>query len=112
MHAETSKKRRYLVRNVRALKMPNKIQPLEYSKGGGTEGISRNSDGDPNLLNASRNDDGQWLNTTYDRPDNAWNRDNGFAFVASKLSSFLSLFHIGRVFLCKASRPTAQIFTD
>jgi hypothetical protein len=53
-------------------------------------GIPRNFDGDPNLLNANRNDDGRWLNTTYDRPDNKWNHDSGFAFVVSKLSSFLS----------------------
>lgn len=65
----------------------------------GKEGISRKTDGDPNLLNANRNDDGQWLDTTYDRPDNEWNRDNSFAFVVSKLSSFLSWRLIGRVFL-------------
>ena len=92
--------------------MPNKIQPREHSKGGGTEGISRNSDGDPNLLNANRNDDGQWLNTTYDRPDNAWNRDNGFAFVASKLSLFFLSLIMGRGFLYKTSVPTSQIFAD
>ena len=55
--------------------------------GGGTDGVLRNSDGDPNLLNANRNDDGRWLNTSYDRPDNRWNRENGFAFVLSQVSS-------------------------
>ena len=49
------------------------------------------SDGDPNLLNANRNDDGRWLNAYYDKPDNRWNRENGFAFVVSQLSSFLFL---------------------
>lgn len=48
------------------------------------------SDGDPNLLGANRNDDGQWLNAYYDNLDNRWNRDNGFAFVLSQLFSFLS----------------------
>ena len=92
--------------------MPNTIQPGEHSTGGDLDGISRNSDGDPNLLNANRNDDGQWLNTAYDRPDNEWNRDNGFAFVVSQLSSFLSLSFVGRVFLYKASVPASQISAD
>ena len=93
-------------------KMSNKIQPREYSKGGGMGGISRNSDGDPNLLNANRNDDGLWLNTTYDRPDNEWNRDNGFAFVASKLSLFPLSLIVGRGFLYKASVPSSEIFAN
>ena len=92
--------------------MPNKIQLGEYSKSSGTDGIPRNSDGDPNLLNANRNDNGQWLNTAYDRPDNEWNRDNGFAFVVSQLSSFLSLSFVGRVFLYKASVPASQVSAD
>ena len=56
------------------------------------------SDGDPNLLDANRNGDGRWLNAYNDRPNNRWNRDNGFAFAVSQLSSFLSRFD-GRVFL-------------
>lgn len=95
-----------------AFKMPNNIQPREYSKGGGNGGISRNSDGDPNLLNANRNDDSPWLNTTYDRPDNEWNRENGFAFVASKLSLFFLSLVIGRGFVYKAAVPSSEIFTD
>lgn len=78
----------------------------------GKEGIPYNSDGDPNLLNANRNDDGRRLNTTYDNPDNKWNRDNGFAFVASQLFSFLSRHLFGRVFLLKTAVPAAQIFAD
>lgn len=54
----------------------------------GTAGVLHISDGDPNLLNANRNDDGRWLNAYYDNPDNRWNRENGFAFVASQLFSF------------------------
>jgi hypothetical protein len=78
--------------------MPNKIQLGEYSKGGDTGGISHNSDDDPNLLSANRNDDGQRLNANYDKPDNKWNRDSGFAFVVVQLFSFLSQCFIGRVF--------------
>lgn len=49
---------------------------------------SAHSDGDLNLLNANRSDDGQWLNTSYDNPDNRWNREDGFACVASQLAHF------------------------
>ena len=69
--------------------MPNAIQPREYSRGGEMGGILHISDGDPNLLSANRNDNGQWLNAYYDNPDNKWNRENGFAFAVSQLSSFL-----------------------
>jgi len=47
----------------------------------------KDSDGDPNLLNANRNGDGRWLNAYYDRPGNRWNRESGFAFAVSQLSS-------------------------
>jgi len=57
----------------------------------------KDSDGDPNLLDVNRNDNGQWLNAYYDNPDNRWNRDNGFAFVASQLTSFLSRLFTWRV---------------
>ncbi len=47
------------------------------------------TDGDPNLLGTNRNDDRPWLNAYYDEPDDRWNRNNGFAFVASQIASFL-----------------------
>jgi hypothetical protein len=72
--------------------MPNKIQLKEYSMSSGLGDISYNSDGDPNLLNVNRNDNGSWLNTNYDNPDNQWNRDNGFAFAVSQLSFFSPIF--------------------
>jgi hypothetical protein len=37
-------------------------------------------DGYPSLLGAIRHDDGRWLNAYYDKPDNRWNRESGFAF--------------------------------
>jgi len=64
----------------------------EYSWGGVLDDISCNFDGNPNLLNANRNDDDSWLNTYYDNPDNRWNRDNGFAFAGVQLSLFLLYF--------------------
>ncbi len=68
------------------------IQRGEASRGSGMGGILHISDGNPNLLGANRNDDGQWLNAYYGKPDNRWNRDNGFAFAVSQLSLFLSHF--------------------
>lgn len=47
----------------------------------------KDSDGDPNLLSASRDGGGRWLGTTYVRPDDEWVRDVGFAFVASQVVS-------------------------
>jgi|GEM_PF-1195315 len=91
--------------------MPDSIQPREHSRGGGTEDISRNSDGDPNLLGANRNDDGCWLNAYWDKPGNRWNRDNGFAFAVSQLSSFLPRFY-GRVLFCELSIPAAKHSTS
>lgn len=56
--------------------------------GGDMDGDSYISDGNPNLLNANRNDDSSWLNANYDNPDNRWNRNGGFAGVVSQLSRF------------------------
>ena len=40
-----------------------------------TEGISyeTDSDGDLKVFNVEHNDDGLWLGTNYDNPDNVWN---------------------------------------
>ncbi|KKR21359.1 MAG: hypothetical protein UT50_C0009G0018 [Candidatus Moranbacteria bacterium GW2011_GWA2_39_41] len=46
-------------------------------------GISRNSDGNPKLLNAYRRGAGQWLNTYYDKPDDGWRQYGGFAFAVA-----------------------------
>ena len=72
------------------------------------------SDGDLNLLNANRDDDGRWLNAYYDNPDNRFNRENGFAFVVSQIISFLSrlLRKFGRVLLCKLPIPTTKVAPD
>ncbi|MBI3589327.1 MAG: hypothetical protein HY093_02865 [Candidatus Liptonbacteria bacterium] len=73
--------------------------------------IPRVSDGDPKLLNANRNDDGRWLNTCFDNPDNKWNRENGFAFAVSQLALFLPLLSRGVLF-CKLTAPAAEHFAD
>lgn len=43
------------------------------------------SDGDPRLLGANRDDDGPWLDAYYDRPDVRWYRGYGFVFLASQV---------------------------
>ena len=45
------------------------------------------SGGDPNLLYALRDYDGRWLNAYSEQPLSRWNRDDGFAFAVSQVSS-------------------------
>ena len=71
------------------------------------DGTSHVSDGDPNVLNANRNDDGRWLNTNWDKPGNQWNDDGVFAFPVPQLSSFLAP-SIGGVEFCKLPMPSAE----
>jgi len=77
-----------------AFEMPNTIQPQEYSRGGEMDETFYISDGDPNVLNTNRNDDGRWLNTNWDHPDNQWNDNGAFAFLVPE-TLFISLlsFH-------------------
>ena len=46
----------------------------------------KDSDGDPGLLGAGRDDDGSWLSTDYGNPAYKWVRSDGFAFVVSQVS--------------------------
>ena len=55
------------------------------------------SPGDPRLLTSDHNYNDRRLNAYYDRPDDNWNQDNGFAFGAGNSLLFLSLLHVGRV---------------
>jgi len=41
-------------------------------------------DGNPNVFNLERNEDGMWLNDNWAKPDNRWNPDNAFVFRLSK----------------------------
>ncbi len=50
-------------------------------RGGSMDGIPHISDGDPNVLNANRNDEGRWLNANWDKPDNQWNDNGALAFL-------------------------------
>ena len=69
------------------------------------------SDGNPNVFNLERNDDGLWLNNNWAKPDNTWNPDNKFVFRLRNYFLFrdlmshvaVFLFRVGRIFL-----PTAK----
>jgi hypothetical protein len=100
--------------------MPNTIQPREYSKGGGMEGIlyTTDSDGNLNVFNVKRNDDGkQWLNANNGNPDNFWNAENRWVFLRRNSFHFSPAL-VGE--FCFAScpiqppsiRPISSIFTD
>lgn len=56
------------------------------------------SDGNPNVFNVNRNDDGKsWLNNNWAKPTNKWNSDNEVVFRLRK--SFLSALLQVAVFL-------------
>ena len=50
--------------------------------GSGLDGVPRKTDsnGNPNVFNLKRNDDGLWLNNNWAKPSNEWNPNNKFAF--------------------------------
>ena len=54
--------------------------------GSGMDGASYITDrnGNPNVFNLERNDNGLWLNNNWANPDNRWNADNEFVFRLRK----------------------------
>jgi len=69
----------------------NKIQPRAFCPvpparvdcaGGVYGGRPRDTDpdGNPNVFNLKRNEDGVWLNNNWAKPDNHWNPENKFVF--------------------------------
>lgn len=75
--------------------------------GGGMDGKAYISDGNSNILELDRNDDGRQVNAYYDNPDNNWNDNGAFAVPVSQLSSFLLLFLRGVLF-CELSVPATE----
>lgn len=75
------------------------------------DGASHNADpdGNPNVFNLERNDDGLWLNNNWAKPDNEWNPNNEFVFRLRNYFLFrdlyiaVFLFRVGKIFL-----PTAE----
>ncbi len=78
-----------------AIVIVHEIQPREDSMGSGTDGMTYISDRNPHLFGVNRNDDGRRVNAYNDHGDNAWNRENGFAFLAPQLFSFLLDYDVG-----------------
>ena len=87
MYAELSKMK-ILGVECYGITMPNTIQPREYSKGGGTDGIlyaNRNSNG--NLYVRYLNWNGKQWASNYNWLDNDWNSNNPSAVRATHFIS-------------------------
>lgn len=60
------------------------LEIAQASRDGGSDGslYITDSDGDLNVFNVERNDDGkQWLNGNNGNPDNFWNGNNRWVFL-------------------------------
>lgn len=91
--------------------MPNTIQPQEYSRGGGMEDTLyiTDSDGNLNVFNVKRNDDGkQYLNANNGNADNVWNSDVRFLFLRRK--SLISLPFLWESFVLKVVHSNHRAF--
>ena len=84
--------------------------------GSGTDGVARepDSNGDLNVFNVNRNDDGFWLDDNWTNPSNRWNLDNEFVFRLRKCFLFPRLREVA-VFLFRIFHlffPTPQHSAD
>ena len=69
-----------------------KYSPESIQRAVTIDDILFNSDGDLNVFNVKRNDDGDlWLNANYDNPGNIWNPDNRWVFAARNFLYFSCL---------------------
>ena len=46
--------------------------------------MQSDSDGNPNVFNVERNDDGSWLNNNWAKPAHEWDAGNEFVFRLRK----------------------------
>ncbi|OGY99852.1 MAG: hypothetical protein A2945_02560 [Candidatus Liptonbacteria bacterium RIFCSPLOWO2_01_FULL_52_25] len=95
--------------------MANTIQPGEYSTGSGDDECMHvtDSDGNPNVFNVKRNDDGQrWLNANYANPTNRWNLSNEIVFRLRNWLHILPPLLWAGVLFCKLATPTTEHFPD
>lgn len=92
--------------------MTNTIQSREYSKDSGTDGYMHvtDSNGNPNVFNVKRNDDGKrWLNANYANPNDHWNLDNTIVIVLRNSLHSLPA-RAGKVFFCVPFIQPPSIF--
>ncbi len=69
-------------------------------------------DGNPNVFNVERNDDGLWLNDNIANPDNDWNDDNKFMFRLRKWFFPRSQGAVFLLWIIKVFPPPAEHLTD
>ena len=84
---QTLQKMKILGVECSGIMMPKTAEPPQTiprshraSRDGDMDGVPHISDGDPNVLNANRNDDGRYVNAYNDNPSNQWDDDGAFAF--------------------------------
>lgn len=72
------------------------------------------SNGNPNVFNAYRNDDKPYLNANYANPENQWNLENELVLVRRKPFRFSPgrLVRTGGVLFYELSTPAAEHFAD
>lgn len=100
--------------------MPYAIQSGEYSTDGGLDGAAyiSDSDGNPNVFNVERNDNGKlWLDNDWTNPDNRWNLDNRIVFRLRNSLHFSprsggAEFLVSCPFHPPSILPTSSIFSE
>ena len=90
-----------MVQYTSVFKIRNKIQPVEYSKGGGIRWCTLQiSDDNLRLWNVNHNDDGtRNLNWNSGNADNKYNTNNKFAFRLRNSFHFFLVLSCGGVFV-------------
>src|ERR1700733_14301561 len=80
--------------------------------GSGFDGVAyiTDSDGNPNVFNVERDEDGLWLNNNFAKPTNKWNPENKFLFRLRKyfLSALIGCgFSFPDYLSCPSSRQAS-----
>jgi hypothetical protein len=86
-----------------------------FHESSGTDGTpcETDSDGNPNVFNVERNDDGSWLNNNWAKPDKKWNPNNKFVFRLRNCFFSVVLLKSAAVFLpVEIIPPTSKNFPN
>lgn len=83
------------------ISITNTIQPEDYFDGWcrRRRRVHSDLDGNPNVSELNRNDDKDWLNAWNANPDNQWNRENLFLFLAPNVSLSPALCGVSFVYV-------------